>query len=197
MTTEKYFKIEGIVCDENQQGLAGLIVEALDKDFLCDDRLGSTRTDDNGRFEIAYSKADFSMFFEQKPDIYLRVKEADGTVIHTTENKVRYEAGRTEEFRIGISSAHLRRTDIPQSSQFYQLSAESIQELLKELRTKPPWWPPGDPGPDWGFRDQLHRFLESDKELTHRLLQLEVEFKLKEMRIQQEMLNGVSEIIKK
>jgi hypothetical protein len=103
MTTEKCFKIEGIVCDENQQGLAGLIVEALDKDFLCDDRLGSTRTDDNGRFEIAYNKADFSMFFEQKPDIYLRVKEADGTVICTTENKVRYEAGGTEEFRIGIS----------------------------------------------------------------------------------------------
>lgn len=131
MTTEKYFKIEGIVCDENQQGLAGLIVEALDKDFLCDDRLGSTRTDDNGHFEIAYSKADFSMFFEQKPDIYLRVKEADGTVIHTTENKVRYEAGRTEEFSIEINRASL----LISSSEMLVNHIIRDEKLLVELST--------------------------------------------------------------
>ncbi len=103
MITEKCFKIHGLICDETQQGLAGLIVEALDKDFCYDDRLGSTITDDNGHFEIVYSKADFSKFFEEKPDIYLRVKEQDGTIIYTTENKVRYEAGKTEAFTIKIN----------------------------------------------------------------------------------------------
>lgn len=85
-----------------------------------------------------------------------------------------------------------------------QLSVETIQELLKQWRKidlidPPPLWrrwivdPP--PDPYGSLRDQLHRFLESDRERMQRLLQLEVELKLKETQIQQEMLNGVNEIL--
>ncbi|MCK9593115.1 MAG: S8 family serine peptidase [Methanoregula sp.] len=96
------FRIIGkVVAKTTGKGIADLIVEALDKDLFLDDRLGSAVTDKNGQFEIRYSGKDFQdIFFDVKPDIYLRVKNKTGNVIHTTRDKVRYHAGRTEEFII-------------------------------------------------------------------------------------------------
>jgi hypothetical protein len=105
----KGFRIHGKVqVLESSQGVPELGIEALDRDLIRDDRLGSTITDTEGCFELRYEKKDFQgLFFEQKPDLYLRVKTPDGRVIHTTEDKVRYGAGRTEAFIIKI-----RRSDL-------------------------------------------------------------------------------------
>lgn len=106
----KYFRIYGIVQEsESGKGIPGLVVEAFDKDKgKPDDRLGSSITDGEGRFELSYKKKDFqSRYFERKPDLYLRVRRGDGEVIHTTEDKVRYEAGRTEAFILKISQSDL------------------------------------------------------------------------------------------
>lgn len=102
---EKGFIIYGkVIGKESKKGIAGLRVEALDKDLLFDDRLGAVTTDKDGNFEIKYDKEDFQkLFFDQKPDVYLRIKNPDGEVIHTTEDKVRYGADKTEEFIIKIS----------------------------------------------------------------------------------------------
>ncbi|QQO55252.1 MAG: S8 family serine peptidase [Thiohalocapsa sp. PB-PSB1] len=96
------FRIFGkVVAKTTDKGIPSLIVEALDKDLCVDDRLGSGITDENGQFEILYSGKDFQeLFFDLKPDIYLRIKDKAGKVIHTTRDKVRYNAGRTEEFNI-------------------------------------------------------------------------------------------------
>ena len=100
----KGFKIHGeVVTKETGKGIPGLVVEALDKDLFIDDRLGLAVTDDKGKFEILYGREEFQeCFFDRKPDIYLRIKDKAGKVIHTTKEKVRYEADRTEAFRIAI-----------------------------------------------------------------------------------------------
>ena len=98
------FKIYGkVISAGTRKGIANLLVEALDKDLLLDDRLDSDITDRDGNFEILYDREDFQeLFFDRKPDIYLRVRKRDGSLLHTTEDKVRYEAGKTELFIIAI-----------------------------------------------------------------------------------------------
>ena len=100
----KGFRIYGkIVAKKTGKGIPGLIVEALDKDYHTDDRLGSVITDKRGRFEILYCQDDFQdLFCDRKPDIYLRIKDKAGKLLLTTEEKVRYEGGRTEAFSIAI-----------------------------------------------------------------------------------------------
>jgi hypothetical protein len=101
MKRNKRFRIFGIVRrTDTGEGVSGLKVKALDKDLFFDDRLGSTITDEEGRFEIRYDAADFRDFFERHPDIYLRVIDAKGTELYTTEDRVRYAADDTEEFHI-------------------------------------------------------------------------------------------------
>ena len=86
---------------DRKDGIAELRIEALDKDLFYDDRLGTAITDWDGSFDIRYSGEDFQDAYQDKePDIYLRVKAPDGSIIITTEEKVRYRAGRTEEFII-------------------------------------------------------------------------------------------------
>jgi hypothetical protein len=104
MAKTQEFKIFGnVFSDEGgvSKSRSGLTVEALDKDLLYDDRLGATITNDDGYFEIVYSEKDFKeLFFEKRPDIYLRIKNKEGKVIYTTQDKVRYGAANTEFFKI-------------------------------------------------------------------------------------------------
>jgi hypothetical protein len=110
MEKQKAFRIYGKVRElESKIGVPGLIVEALDKDLIFDDRLGSVTTDNDGNFEIMYDKEDFQeIFFDQRPDIYLRIKTPDGKLVSTTEDKVRYGANRTEEFVINLPKKLLK-----------------------------------------------------------------------------------------
>jgi len=105
MPKMKGFVIQGkITGRESNEPIAGLIVEALDKDLFTDDRLGTAITNEEGVFVITYDEEDFQeVFFDQKPDIYLRVKNPRGESIYTSESSVRYEAGRVEAFEIVIS----------------------------------------------------------------------------------------------
>lgn len=101
------FLIFGRVFDpEDNRGLAGLTVEALDKDLLLDDRLGATVTDAEGRFMIRYDRADFQeLFLDEKPDIYLQVKNQQGTIVYTSVDKIRHEAAAVEEYSIALAKS--------------------------------------------------------------------------------------------
>ena len=123
---KKAFVIYGkITGKESNKNIVGLTVEALDKDLLFDDNLGSAVTDKKGNFEIVYDRDDFQeLFFDKKPDIYLKVKNLKGETIYTTENKVKYQAARVEEFDIVISEKLIDKVEVEfERLQFKQLTA--------------------------------------------------------------------------
>jgi hypothetical protein len=140
MGTKDCFRIHGQVREvQTERGLSGLEIQALDKDLLVDDRLGMATTDEDGRFDIRYSKSDFRDFFDLKPDIYLQVRGADGALLCTTEDKVRYEAEDTEEFLLEIPRATeriadsdgLRRRIVGDSRLQHEL-ADTVDAVLKD-----------------------------------------------------------------
>ena len=124
---EKGFKIYGKVGElESKLGVPGLLVEALDKDYKYDDRLGSVSTDKDGNFEIRYEGKDFKdAYRDTQPDIYLRIKGPDGKVIHTTEDKVRYRAGETEEFVVYISKNLIEKAVEEERREFKNMIIEN------------------------------------------------------------------------
>lgn len=100
----KGFQIYGRVVEEKTgKPISNLTVKAIDKDKICDDLLGAVTTNKNGNFVIKYDREDFQeLFFDKKPDIYLEIKNREGKPIYSTEESVRYESGKTEEFIIKI-----------------------------------------------------------------------------------------------
>jgi hypothetical protein len=98
------FAIAGIVREaESGLGVPALFVKAYDKDLLFDDLLGTAITNADGSFEIVSEASDFRDFFERRPDIYLRVFFDDRTTaIWSSEQSVRWNAGRYEDFDVRI-----------------------------------------------------------------------------------------------
>ena len=98
------FKIKGIV-REKESGfpLPGLFIKAYDKDLLFSDLLGSAVSNKRGEFDIVSELEDFREFFDVRPDIYFMVYRGDRrTLVHSTEDAVRWRAGRIAEFEIRI-----------------------------------------------------------------------------------------------
>jgi len=126
---ERGFRIYGKVIErETGKGIPNLIVEALDRDFIFDDRLGSVTTDKDGNFEILYDREDFQeLFFDLKPDIYLRIRRPDGKLIYTCEDKIRYEADETEEFIVRISKNSIREEDKMEEKEFGKIEKERAE----------------------------------------------------------------------
>lgn len=95
----KTFRITGRVIDSaTQQGIAGLQVEAWDKDLICNDLVGSTATDEQGAFQIAFTEAHFKeLFLDRQPDLFFKVFRED-ELIKSTEDSVLWNvaAGNTE-----------------------------------------------------------------------------------------------------
>ena len=94
--------VHGKVVDQQKQPLSGLTVSLYDKDLFFDDVLGTTLTDDDGNFKMIYRTEAFRDFFEQKPDIYLKVLDKTGQTLYSSRKAVRSEAGREEKFDITI-----------------------------------------------------------------------------------------------
>jgi hypothetical protein len=96
-----------VVEEESGRPMPGLRVRAFDKDLLCDDDLGDAITDAAGRFEIRFTEAHFRDFTETAPDLYIRIYDSQGRLLHSTENEVRRNAGVREVFEVAIPRAKL------------------------------------------------------------------------------------------
>lgn len=94
--------VKGVVMDEQGEAQPGLLVRVVDKDRQYDDLLGAAQTDKEGRFEISYRLQDFKEGPEPGADLYLLVTDEEGEVLYSSEEAVRYDAGRVEEYEITI-----------------------------------------------------------------------------------------------
>lgn len=95
--------VRGRVSDEQGQPLEGLVVSLYDRDLIFDDRLGTTRTDGNGNFAIAYRTEDFRDLFEANPDLYIKVMDSQENTLYSSEDAVKCGVGRVEVFDITIN----------------------------------------------------------------------------------------------
>ena len=105
---------------ESEKALSGLRVEALDQNLLLDKRWNTAISDRDGSFEIFFTGKEVEeILLDQKPDVYLRVKNQNGEVIHVTENKVRYEPAGISECHIHIPEYLLDKAEVEvERSQF-------------------------------------------------------------------------------
>lgn len=110
------FRITGSVrVAETGVPLPGLFVKAYDKDLLFDDVLGSTVTNADGSMEIITELRDFREFFDARPDVYLKIFDRPGgRLIHSTEEAVRWRAGRVEDFEVLIPWKDLGHEEPPE-----------------------------------------------------------------------------------
>lgn len=96
---KEMFRITGRVIDHTtRQGLAGLRVEAWDKDQICNDLVGSAVTNEQGAFVIEFTSSYFKeLFLDRQPDLFFKVFRED-ELIKSTEDSVLWNvaAGETE-----------------------------------------------------------------------------------------------------
>ena len=109
MSDPREFRVHGTVEEaETGRPLAGLIVRAFDRDLVFDDKIGFATTDGDGRFEIRFGADAFSDWREARPDLYLRVFDAEGIdVVQETRDAIRWNASPDEEFRIRVPARAL------------------------------------------------------------------------------------------
>jgi hypothetical protein len=104
------FRVHGTI-EEEETGrpLADLIVRAFDRDLIFDDIVGFATTDADGRFEIRFNRQAFRDVRESQPDLYLRVYDRSGIrEIHQTTDAIRWNASRSERYRLRIPARALR-----------------------------------------------------------------------------------------
>jgi hypothetical protein len=94
--------IRGRVTDAQGRGVGGLTVNLYDKDWFWHDRLGQAETDEDGNYILSYHTEDFRDVFERKPDLFLRVLDANGKTLFSTKRTVRHEAGRVEIINVRL-----------------------------------------------------------------------------------------------
>ena len=85
------YLIKGKITDASNNVINNLTIQAMDSDQEWfedhnDDLLGSSKTITDGSFEITFDDSTFTdSWSEQKPEIYLIVRNENGQIVHRTE----------------------------------------------------------------------------------------------------------------
>lgn len=106
---ENVFKIEGRVIDRTtRKGIAGLRVEAWDKDPVFDDLVGSAVTDETGAFRIQFNESYFKeLVFDRRPDLFFRIFQKEELVKSTEDNVLRNVSESQLNLEIEVDLAHV------------------------------------------------------------------------------------------
>jgi|GEM_PF-6526012 len=68
------YVIKGRIRHSEGKALSGISVNGFDKDLISSDLLGSSKTDNDGHFEIPFNTSDFDRFHvEAEPEVYLKI----------------------------------------------------------------------------------------------------------------------------
>uniref|UniRef100_A0A832H5T7 Carboxypeptidase regulatory-like domain-containing protein n=1 Tax=Oscillatoriales cyanobacterium SpSt-402 TaxID=2282168 RepID=A0A832H5T7_9CYAN len=86
----------------NQEGvpLAGLRIRVFDRDRKLDKLLGETKTDEFGDFALTYRDRDFAQSGDTIPDLFVMVQDAQGKLLYTSKNSIRYKSSHQDFFEI-------------------------------------------------------------------------------------------------
>jgi plastocyanin len=97
------YTVKGVVVEEHSGSpIAGVRVEAWDKDLGTDDFLGSAVTGPDGGFTITFTEAMFQeWFFDRYPDIYFKVYRC-GDPLASTEGSVIYNVKKNTSVKIQV-----------------------------------------------------------------------------------------------
>ena len=99
--------VKGTLTDAKGNLLSGLMVSVFDKDRQYDDKLGSAISNKKGAYEVSCIKQDFQEGDETGPDLYVTVIDNSGTLLYTSRENIRFDAGQEELFDIQITSSEL------------------------------------------------------------------------------------------
>lgn len=123
------FVVAGRVTDKaTGVGLPNVAVVAYDMDRKYDDRLGSTRTDVLGYFQIDYTFKDFKDSGEGMPETYIEVLGEDEKALYTSPKSFVQKTGKYKYLDIKLKGA-----DIPGSLRAGTKIDPAMQARLKVL----------------------------------------------------------------
>lgn len=107
----KNIHITGKLLNKKKQPVAGLRIEAWDKDLFFDDFIAETTSNKDGSFELTFTEARFNeLFFDRRPDLYFKIF-AEGKLIGTTEDTVVWNLEKAEEEVIITIDRNVDSTD--------------------------------------------------------------------------------------
>ncbi|MGJ5674024.1 MAG: carotenoid oxygenase family protein [Nostochopsis sp.] len=123
------YQVAGRVYEkETGNGIARLIVEALDHDIVKSDRLGITRTDHNGNFAITYTEADFKNHkSEGDVDLYIVVKTPEKSkLLYTSKKFIHCKLSSSQYFEVAIPQGTL----LPYKTQWLNQEKQLLKILI-------------------------------------------------------------------
>ena len=101
--------------------------------------MGTTSTDEDGRFEMFYSEKEFRELFEAKPDIYIKVLSPERELLLQTDDHVRWRSSPLESFDLAVDRESLG----PWAPQPDEYPPETEKRLGDRQRVQAEADPPG------------------------------------------------------